>query len=231
MPDLDLPDLNDRLERLSPAEILQWAWSTFSPHIAASSSFQTQSVPLLHLISQVCPAMPVIFLDTGFHFPETLQFRDELQARLQLNIVVVRAAVEKSELLARYGEGLYRRDPDLCCYINKVEPMQRATAGLQAWISGVRHDQTEHRHNLRILEPETDGLLKIHPLLNWTKKEVWAYIDQYQLPVHPLLAWGYLSVGCAPCTRPVHAGENERSGRWAGLDKVECGLHLGLTRR
>lgn len=231
MPDLDIPDLNDRFERLPPAEILEWAWNTFTPHIAASSSFQTQSLPLLHLISQVCPAMPVIFLDTGFHFPETLQFRDELQARLKLNIVVVRAAVEKSELLARFGEGLYRRDPDLCCYINKVEPMQRATAGLQAWISGVRHDQTEHRNNLRILEPEANGPLKIHPLLNWTKKEVWAYIDQYQLPVHPLLAWGYVSVGCAPCTRPVHAGENERAGRWAGLDKVECGLHLGLTRR
>ncbi|GIK42518.1 MAG: phosphoadenosine phosphosulfate reductase [Chloroflexota bacterium] len=231
MPDLDIPDLNDRFERLPPAEILEWAWNTFAPHIAASSSFQTQSLPLLHLISQVCPAMPVIFLDTGFHFPETLQFRDELQARLKLNIVVVRAAVEKSELLARFGEGLYRRDPDLCCYINKVEPMQRATAGLQAWISGVRHDQTEHRNNLRILEPEANGPLKIHPLLNWTKKEVWAYIDQYQLPVHPLLAWGYVSVGCAPCTRPVHAGENERAGRWAGLDKVECGLHLGLTRR
>lgn len=231
MPDLDIPDLNDRFERLPPAEILEWAWNTFAPHIAASSSFQTQSLPLLHLISQVCPAMPVIFLDTGFHFPETLQFRDELQARLKLNIVVVRAAVEKSELLARFGEGLYRRDPDLCCYINKVEPMQRATAGLQAWISGVRHDQTEHRNNLRILEPEANGPLKIHPLLNWTKTEVWAYIDQYQLPVHPLLAWGYVSVGCAPCTRPVHAGENERAGRWAGLDKVECGLHLGLTRR
>jgi phosphoadenosine phosphosulfate reductase len=231
VPDLDIPDLNDRLERLHPAEILEWAWATFAPHIAASSSFQTQSLPLLHLISQVCPDMPIIFLDTGFHFPETLQFRDELQARLRLNIVVVRAAVEKSQLLARYGEGLYRRDPDLCCYINKVEPMQRATVDLQAWISGVRHDQTEHRNNLRILEPETDGPLKIHPLLNWTKKEVWAYIEQYQLPVHPLLAWGYLSVGCAPCTRPVHAGENERAGRWAGLDKIECGLHLGLTRR
>jgi phosphoadenosine phosphosulfate reductase len=231
VPDRDIPDLNDRLERLSPAEILQWAWATFAPHIAASSSFQTQSLPLLHLISQVCPAMPVIFLDTGFHFPETLQFRDELQARLQLNIVVVRAAVEKSELLARYGEGLYRHDPDLCCYINKVEPMQRATVGLQAWISGVRHDQTEYRNGLGILESQADGLLKIHPMLSWTKKEVWAYIDQYQLPVHPLLAWGYLSVGCAPCTRPVHAGENERAGRWAGLDKIECGLHLGLTRR
>jgi phosphoadenosine phosphosulfate reductase len=106
--------------------------------------------------------------------------------------------------------------------------MRRARAGLKAWISGIRRDQTEYRNGLRILESQTDGLLKIHPILNWTKKEVWAYIDQYQLPVHPLLALGYSSLGCAPCTRPVSAGENERAGRWVGLDKVECGLHLNL---
>jgi phosphoadenosine phosphosulfate reductase len=228
MVNLDITHLNDQFDPLPPADILRWAWATFAPDIAASSSFQTQSLPLLHLISQVCPQMPVIFLNTGFHFPETLRYRDELQALLKLNLIIVRPAVEKSELMARYGEGLYRRDPDLCCYINKVEPMRRARAGLKAWISGIRRDQTEYRNGLRILESQTDGLLKIHPILNWTKKEVWAYIDQYQLPVHPLLALGYSSLGCAPCTRPVSAGENERAGRWVGLDKVECGLHLNL---
>jgi phosphoadenosine phosphosulfate reductase len=229
MTNLNLAHLNDQFDQQSPADILRWAWETFAPDIAASSSFQTQSLPLLHLISQICPEMPVIFLNTGFHFSETLSYRDELQALLNLNIVIARPAVEKSDLMIRYGEGLYRRDPDLCCYINKVEPMQRAKTGLRAWISGVRHDQTEYRSGLRVLEAPSEGPLKIHPLLNWTKKEVWAYIDQYQLPVHPLLALGYMSVGCAPCTRPIHAGENERDGRWAGLDKVECGLHLNLN--
>ena len=229
MPDLDLPYLNQQFEQQSPAEILQWSWEVFGPNIAASSSFQTQSLPLLHLISQICPDMPIIFLDTGFHFPETLAFRDELQARFKLNIIVTRPVIEKSQLLLRYGEGLYRRDPDLCCYLNKVEPMQRVMAGLPAWVSGVRRDQTEYRTGLRTLEPQPSGLLKIHPLLHWTGQEVSAYIDRYQLPSHPLMAKGYPSVGCAPCTRAVSSGELERAGRWAGLTKTECGLHLNLT--
>lgn len=229
--DLDIPCLNERFEHYSPAEILEWVWATFGPTVAASSSFQTQSVPLLHLISQVCPAMPIIFLDTGFHFPETVAYRDELQAKFKLNIVAARPAIEKNELMARYGESLYRRDPDLCCYLNKVEPMQRAISGLQGWISGVRRDQTPHRHNFHILEPQPTGLLKIQPMLNWTKKEVWAYIDQHELPVHPLFSKGYLSVGCAPCTRPIFAGEEERAGRWTGTSKTECGLHLNLPIR
>ncbi len=170
--------------------------------------------------------MPIIFLDTGFHFPETLIFRDDLQKRFGLNIVVMRPAVEKSQLIAQYGEGLYRRDPDLCCYINKVEPMQRAIAGFRGWISGVRRDQTAHRQQLFILEPQATGLLKIHPIINWTKKEVWQYIERYRLPSHPLFSRGYLSVGCAPCTRPVFKGQGERAGRWAGTDKTECGLHI-----
>ncbi len=227
----ELADLNKRFEQTSAAEILAWAWRTFQPYIAVSSSFQTQSVPLLHLISQVCPEMLVIFLDTGFHFPETLAFRDELQARFQLNLIVVRPAIEKRQLVARYGEGLYRRDPDLCCYINKVEPMKRVTAGLYAWVSGLRRDQNGLRQSLPILEMESTGLLKIHPLLNWSKSQLWAYIDRHQLPLHPLFEKGYPSIGCAPCTRPVFSGEDERAGRWAGQTKAECGLHFDLPKQ
>ncbi|HEY71879.1 MAG TPA: phosphoadenylyl-sulfate reductase [Thermoflexia bacterium] len=222
---LDISHFNDRLDRWSPGDILAWAWETFKPKAIASSSFQTQSVPLLHIIAQVCPEMPVIFIDTGFHFLETLAFRDELQARYGLNIVVVRPAVRKSQLLERYGGGLYRRDPDLCCYINKVEPMQRMLVGMSAWVSGVRRDQTTHRSSLRVLELQPTGLLKIHPMLNWTKQEVWEYIERHRLPYHPLYPAGYLSVGCAPCTRPISTSEEERAGRWAGTEKTECGLH------
>ncbi len=231
MPNLDISHLNERFEQTPTEEILQWAWETFGPKVAVSSSFQTQSVPLLHLVSRVCPELPVIFLDTGFHFPETLTFRDELQARLGLNIKVIRPVIEKHELIARYGQGLYRRDPDLCCYINKVEPMERAISGFTAWISGVRRDQTAARQALSVLAPQAKGLLKIHPMLTWSKKEVWAYIDQYQLPSHPLFTKGYMSVGCAPCTRPVFAGQDERAGRWAGKTKTECGLHVTLPRK
>lgn len=227
--DLDVPLLNERLDQLLAGEILAWAWKTFGPQVVASSSFQTQSVPLLHIISQVCPEMPVIFIDTGFHFLETLAFRDELQARYDLNIVVVHPVIGKGELLAQYGEGLYRRDPDLCCYINKVEPMQRALSGARAWVSGVRRDQTAHRKSLRVLEPQPSGLIKIHPMLHWTREQIWEYINRRMLPLHPLFAAGYLSIGCAPCTRPVSVGDDERAGRWAGTGKSECGLHTDWT--
>ncbi len=225
---LDISHFNDRLDRWPPGEILGWAWEIFKPQIIASSSFQTQSVPLLHIIARVCPEMPVIFIDTGFHFLETLAFRDELQARYGLSIVVAHPAVSKRQLLERYGGGLYRRDPDLCCYINKVEPMQRMLAGMSAWVSGVRRDQTAHRGGMRVLEPQPTGLLKIHPMLNWTKKEIWEYIERYRLPYHPLYPAGYRSVGCAPCTRPVSDGEDERAGRWTDTEKTECGLHTEL---
>ncbi len=227
-PDLDA--LNARFEPLAvpgrTEEILAWAWETFAPKVVASSSFQTQSVPLLHLIAQVCPEMPVLFIDTGFHFPETLSFRDELQARLGLNVVVVRPLISKSELLRKYGEGLYRRDPDLCCYLNKVEPMRRALEGMAAWVSGVRRDQTAHRRAMRVLERQASGLLRIHPMLNWTQADVDAYRRRYDLPAHPLYHLGYRSVGCAPCTRPTFINADPRSGRWAGTGKRECGLHL-----
>jgi phosphoadenosine phosphosulfate reductase len=227
---LNISQLNELLENAPASEILQWAWATFGPKVAASSSFQTQSVPLLHLISQICPDMPVIFLDTGFHFPETLKFRDELQKQLDLNIVIASPLMEKNHLLTQYGQPLYRHDPDLCCYINKVEPMQRALTGFNGWISGVRRDQTASRKDLSILEASPTGPLKIYPMLNWTRRQIFNYIDKHDLPVHPLLAQGYTSIGCVPCTRPVSTDEDERAGRWAGTDKIECGIHLDLTQ-
>ncbi|MBN1286979.1 MAG: phosphoadenylyl-sulfate reductase [Anaerolineae bacterium] len=224
--DLNIPQLNARFEHRAAEDILRWTWQTFGAAAVASSSFQTQSIPLLHLISKVCPALPVIFIDTGFHFPETLAFRDELQRRFDLNIVTVRAQVDQSEQFRRHGEAPYRSDPDLCCYINKVEPMQRALAGAAAWVSGVRRDQTANRAGLPVFQPRDDGVLKVHPMLHWTEQQVWTYINRHDLPAHPLLAQGYASIGCAPCTRPVTDGEDARAGRWAGTGKTECGLHL-----
>jgi phosphoadenosine phosphosulfate reductase len=229
LPDLDLVRLNARFEAQSPTKILQWAWETFGPDIAASSSFQTQSVPLLHLISQICPDMPVIFLDTELHFPETLAFRDELQQHFRLKLVVVQPRIQRSELAVRYGVNLPEHNPDLCCYINKIEPMQRALSGLKAWVSGARRDQTAQRQKLASLERQPSGLFKIQPMLNWTRADINRYIEQHQLPSHPLLSQGYRSIGCAPCTHPTLSGD-ERAGRWAGLDKTECGLHTGLIK-
>lgn len=226
--DPELEQLNADFETATPAEIVQWAVATFAPDLAASSSFQTQSVPLLHIIAQAAPELPVFFLDTGFHFPETLAFRDRLIDDFGLNIQVLKPQMGHEGFRNTYGD-LHRRNPDMCCYLNKVEPLQRAMQPLKAWITGIRRDQTSQRSATRIVEPQPNGAYKICPLATWTRRDVWQYLYDYNLPEHPLLAQGYLSIGCAPCTRPAISEQDERSGRWAGSEKVECGLHIPLS--
>lgn len=225
-----LPQIRDQLEDLHPAEIVRQAVDEYGPDIAISSSFQSQSLPLLHIVSQVEPGLPVIFLDTGYHFPETLEFRDRVVEQLGLNLKVMRAAISREEFIDRHGDDLYRRDPDQCCYINKVEPMRRATEGLDAWISGIRRNQTDTRASIEIIEENADGVVRVHPMATWTSEDVRAYREEHDLPEHPLQVEGYVSVGCAPCTDPAR-GERPgqvREGRWSGRDKTECGLHTHL---
>lgn len=215
----------DRLEEQHPESILEWAWDRFAPSIAATSSFQTQSVPLLHMISRAASRMPILFLDTGFHFPETLAYRDRVVEELDLNLKVLEPDMGHDGFLKEHGE-LYRRNPDLCCHINKVEPLERAKAGLDAWVAGIRRDQTPARRDTPVLDPQDDGLLKVCPMVRWTADDVEQYVEDHDLPRHPLHDEGYESIGCAPCTRKVMEGEDARAGRWAGMDKTECGLHL-----
>lgn len=231
LPETEIDALNARFEGEAAERILRWAWDTFAPDIVASSSFQTQSVPMLHLISRVCYEMPIIFVDTGYHFPQTLAFRDDLRERYNLNVVVIQPTVTKSETMQQYGEPLYRHDPDLCCYINKVSPMQWGISWAQAWVSGVRRDQTAQRKAMQIFEMRPNGILRVHPLLAWTADDIEAYREAYHLPAHPLHHMGYASIGCAPCTRPVFFGEDARAGRWADSKKTECGLHLDWSKQ
>ena len=226
---LDLEVLNARFEASSPQEILEWALENYWPDIVMSSSFQTQSIPLLHIVAQIKPELPIYFLDTGYHFPETLAFRDMLQKKWGLNVIDLRNE-ECDRGVVHPGEPLYRTDPDRCCYINKVAPMEKALQDMRAWITGIRHEQTVQRPQANILEQRAHGLIKVNPLLNWTRQELWQYIHEHDLPLHPLFPRGYLSVGCAPCTRPVFPGEDERAGRWAEMDKTECGLHTVLLQ-
>lgn len=216
--------LNARLETSTPQEVLEWAFTVFGAGVVATSSLQTQSVALLHMISETAPEIPIIFLDTGFHFPETLAFRDELANMLKLNIRNVRAEMGHARFKQVHGE-LYRRDPDLCCYINKVAPLEKALENSEAWISGIRRDQTQARSDTRILSLEANGKYKVCPLALWTEHDVWRYMHEHNLPDHPLFAQGYPSIGCAPCTRAVKMGENARAGRWEESAKTECGLH------
>lgn len=222
---LDLETINAELEVAPPEAVLHWAWQQFAPDIAATSSFQTQSLPLLHMIACVVPEMPVYFLDTGFHFAETLAYRDTLMAQLGVQVRTLAPEMGHNAFRRAHGE-LYHSNPDLCCAINKVQPWQAARAGLCAWVSGIRRDQTPQRRDTPIVTQTRNGQVKICPLATWCEADVWRYINRHDLPVHPLLSQGYLSVGCAPCTRPVDALQDSRAGRWADRDKTECGLHL-----
>lgn len=215
-------------QELSIEERLKWALGRFGDDLVVTSSFQSQSVPLLHLIAKHVPEVPIIFLDTGFHFPETISFKEELTERFGLNVVNVSNKMGHSNFKQQHGE-LYKKDPDQCCYINKVEPLDRALRKYGAWIAGVRGDQTEERRKSDYVKQLDNGITKICPILDWTNHDIWTYIQLYELPEHPLLEQGYLSIGCAPCTKPAKDGD-PRSGRWQGQQKRECGLHNSLGK-
>ena len=227
MCEIDVVKQNEQLESADPGAILEWVWSTFGKEAAATSSFQTQSVPLLHLIAETTPQLPILFLDTGFHFPETLEFRNRLQEKLDLDIRSIKTRLGHEGFQRKYGE-LHRSDPDLCCHLNKVEPLDHALRDYRVWISGVRRDQTEARKNTPVVSQLDNGLYKVCPMVQWTSRDVWQYINRNDLPAHPLFAEGYFSIGCAPCTRRPSSDNGKRAGRWANRNKTECGLHTTL---
>ncbi len=222
--------LSQEFETKSPQEIISWAAETFATGLVVSTSFQTQSMPLLHMVKSIMPEVPILFLDTGYHFWDTLTFRERIQHEWNLNVVDLYRDSRWDVFVRDHIRKLPLDDANLCCYIHKVQPMQRALAGLKAWITGIRRDQTPERAHARILELQPDGLLKINPLLNWTRTDIQRYREEHHLPSHPLYRRGYRSVGCAPCTVAVGAGDDDRAGRWAGRGKTECGLHTDLFR-
>jgi phosphoadenosine phosphosulfate reductase len=227
-PDIDL--LSADFETKAPVEIIQWAVESFAPDIAVSTSFQTQSMPLLHMVTRLMPNIRILFLDTGYHFWDTLTFRERMQHQWQLNVVDLYRDSRWDLFVHDHIRTLPLEDANLCCYLHKVQPMQKALSGLRAWITGIRRDQTPERSHARVLELQADGLVKVNPLLNWTRLDVARYRDEHQLPAHPLYERGYKSVGCAPCTVAVGAEDDDRAGRWAGRGKTECGLHTDLFR-
>jgi phosphoadenosine phosphosulfate reductase len=219
---------NEALEKMSPRERLAWAVERFASKLLFTSSFGAGSGVLLHLWSEVARELPVVFLDTGFLFPETLAYRDQLAEKLKLNVEVVRPKVGREEFLRENGANIYEFNPDYCCEHNKVDPLKPYLARAEGWISGLRRDQSKARATTPILLPTEEGPIKIHPLATMTAAEARAYVIEHGVPEHPLVARRYLSIGCAPCTRPVEEGEDERAGRWAGREKTECGIHTAL---
>jgi len=199
--------------------------------LVASSSFQTQSVPLLHILSTLDEPVPIIFINTGYLFPETLIFRDQIVDSLGLQLIEVRPSISKSEQRDAEGRLLYVNHPSRCCELNKVEPMGRVLAGFDVWISGVRSDQTTARRLLKLEQPGPSGVTRYHPMLDWSAEDIEHYRITEDLPAHPFAARGIVSVGCEPCTTmTIDACAGHRSSRWRGRAKTECGLHTELAQ-
>jgi phosphoadenosine phosphosulfate reductase len=196
-----------------------------------TSSFQTHSIPLLHIISRVDNSIPVYFLDTGYHFPETLAFRDEVTRLLGLNLKIARSHVPKAQQKDSSGRLLFTSNVDYCCYLNKVQPMEPVIDAHDVWISGVRADQNANRAKMEREIRTPGGKMRYHPILEWTSKMIHEYAVEHGLPRHPLEEKGYFSIGCEPCTQSVFEQSEERGGRWAGMKKTECGLHTDLVKK
>ncbi|TVR41268.1 MAG: phosphoadenylyl-sulfate reductase [Bacteroidia bacterium] len=191
----------------------------------ATSSFQTQSAVLLHVLSRIDKTIPVYFVNTGFHFPETLIYKDLISQKLGIHVISLFPPVPKSMQTRFSGDLMFTHDPDYCCYLNKVQPIESILGQYDVWINGVRAEQNQYRKHFREEVQTKQQIIRYHPLLKWTDEEMRQYISLYQLPVHPLEERGYKSIGCEPCTRPVN-GTNARDSRWVGMKKTECGLHM-----
>ena len=214
--DHELLELALRFEQEEASAIIRWAVDSFHPHLCLSASM-TDAV-LIDLAVRLEPSIEVVFIDTGYHFPETLETVEVVRRRYGLNLKVMTALPQAEEL--------WKVDPENCCSAIKTGQLDRALTGKQAWMSGLRRVEAPTRSGAPVVHRDIRGLIKINPIANWSDFDVANYIKDHDVPVNPLVEQGYLSIGCWPCTRPVTEGEDPRSGRWAGLDKTECGLHL-----
>jgi len=217
-------DVNVRLETASAAHIADWAVATFGKKLIVAASMQDTILP--HLFGTRLDGVDVLFLETGYHFPETLATRDEAAHRLPITVIDVTPRLTVAQQDAEFGKDLFGRDPNLCCAMRKVEPLGKALAGYDAWVTGTRRVDAATRAELPVVQWDAKhSVVKINPLALWSDDQVEAYQAGNNLPRHPLVAQGYPSIGCAPCTRAVAPGEDPRAGRWSGQDKTECGIH------
>ena len=228
----DTGEINKRYEGMEPQHILEWAiLDQFKGEVALSSSFGIGSAVLLHMVSTIDKGLKVIFIETGCHFKETIEYKERLTSLLGLTNVVEYAPSARDLDLYDPDRDLHERHHDLCCAIRKVEPIKRSLEGLSAWISGIMRSQSESRKDVQLVEKYEGSIYKINPLANWTSRDSYLYIEKEGLPHHPLFEKGYPSVGCKPCTfLPTEEGD-ERSGRWKGTAKTECGLHTFMDKK
>lgn len=199
--------------------------------IFTSSSFQTHSIPLLHIISRIDATIPVYFLNTGYHFSETIEFRDQIVDLLKLNLVDLKPDTPKIMQLDPDGKLLFTSDPDHCCYLNKTQPLEQVLLRFDVWVNGIRAEQNATRSDMKVEQPAKHDVIRFHPLIEWTSKDIYEYRKKYSLPEHPLESKGYFSIGCEPCTRKLDLALQEREARWYGLNKTECGINTELIKK
>jgi phosphoadenosine phosphosulfate reductase len=217
---------SERLESAEPEEILRWAAERFGTRFTIATAFGPEGMVLIHMLAEVAPQTPIFNLDTGYQFQETLELREEVNRRYGIEVELKRAATSVEEYERANGGAVYRTNPDQCCFHRKVQVLEKAVIGKEAWASAIRRDQSPDRANAPIVGWDKKfSLVKVSPLANWTKQKVWAFITKHHVPYNPLHDQGYTSIGCWPCTRAVGIGEDERAGRWSGFAKTECGLH------
>ncbi len=230
-------DLNQQFASHNTEEVLAWAWNQFGPKAAIGTSFQGAGLVSIHLARKNGCHFPVFTLDTGLLFPETLELKKRLEDFFGCAIESLHPDLTLEQQEAAQGPELWKRDPDLCCTIRKVLPLQDKLAELDCWVTGLRRQQSHTRAQIGVIElysfDEAAGrdIVKLNPMAGWSREAVWSYIRQHQIPYNPLQDQGYRSIGCRPCTRKTTHGEDERGGRWTGFNKVECGIHTFLSKK
>jgi phosphoadenosine phosphosulfate reductase len=223
----DIAAANALLEGQPPEAVLRWAVATFHPRLTMGTAFGAEGCCLIHMIAEIEPQVRIFNLETGYQFPETLELRQRIKERYGIEVEFIYPELTVAEYEAEHGGPLYVSYADQCCHDRKIIPVLRAIAGYEAWISAIRRDQTDDRARADVVQWDTKfNLVKLNPLLDWTRKDVWNFIHKHSVPYNPLHDRGYPSIGCWPCTRRVVDGEDERAGRWAGKVKKECGLHV-----
>jgi phosphoadenosine phosphosulfate reductase len=228
----ELEQASQELEGSSPEMVLRWGFENFAPDIVQATGFGPEGVVLMHMVSRIRPETVTFYLDTDLLFPETYALRDELAQRLGVRFERVPGSLPLDVQAGKYGPELWKRDPDLCCYVRKVVPQRQYLSQHRAWITGIRRDQTAFRANAGLVEWDTTNkMVKLNPLAAWTSEQVWSHIREHDLPYNALHDQGYPSIGCWPCTRAVAPGEDPRAGRWSGTLKTECGIHLKTSQR
>ncbi len=220
---------NEKLENASPHEILTWASETFGDHLAIVTSFQPTGIVTLHMMQRIAPQTPVLTLDTGLLFPETVDLIDKLEERFSLTLRRIKPRQTPEQQARDYGDRLWERNPDRCCHIRKTIPLRGGLVGFEAWITGLRRDQSAIRAETPIVSrDQRNDSVKIAPFANWTEDMIWHYIRSHDLPYNLLHDRGYPSIGCWTCTRAVNGADEARSGRWSKQSKTECGIHTPL---